>query len=336
MQHVADMNLPPFYSDHEQDPVCIYEHELPLDALPPVQPILVHAASEVQIIIPPEDDPLVASPTAIQRSYSGLRIPVESIAEDEPTVTEMEVFSGMETTTTAMETELNQVLDNPASPSSLAGTATPSPRMRPSLALRLTGLSGRSTPTITSSSTSPLGPPVALAGSTSPAIQSPSPAALSSPRIIDRDMLNRARLQLPPSYDVPNRVIGRSPLMVQHLHPTQPDDDDFSLPTACIRDDYFSRVRVRSYTVSNPPQHHPSQFQQHFNQGTGLSTATMAGGHSGSLPETPRYSLEFPSHVPHHQHLEHYQRARALAATVADQSSGCGQEPRLSESRPRS
>ncbi|GJJ75208.1 hypothetical protein EMPS_07566 [Entomortierella parvispora] len=298
MQHAADLNLPPLYVDHEQDPVCIYEHELPPDALPPVQPILVHSISEDHILIPPEEDPLVVSPT-VQRTFSALGMPVDTVADESFVV--IEELNAMDTTE-ATVTETTRLPNVAIASTSPSGTSTPQTNQsntsstRPSLVMRLTGLSGLSTPTSMSTPPEGASPATSFTQAQSPA------AAVLSPRIIDREMLNRARLRAPPSYDVPNRVIDRSPHMIQYLSPEHPQDD-FYLPSACVRDDYFGRVRVRAHTVSHPPQ--SSLHQQHQ-----LSEA-IAGNEN--RPETPRYSLEFPSHVPHHQHLERHQRARALA-----------------------
>jgi hypothetical protein len=80
LQQVADLNLPPFYVDHELDPVCIYEHELPPDVLPPEQPIFVHSAfSDEGMLIPPEDDPLFA-----QGNGSTARSPESPSANNQP------------------------------------------------------------------------------------------------------------------------------------------------------------------------------------------------------------------------------------------------------------
>src|SRR5690554_3699527 len=67
----SDMAMPPVYDDHQLDPVCIYEHELPPDVLPTVQPILVHSASDDHHDIPPEEDPLASSSPSRRISSEG-------------------------------------------------------------------------------------------------------------------------------------------------------------------------------------------------------------------------------------------------------------------------
>ena len=241
----------------------------------------------------------MASPTA-QRTVSTLG--VDTVADSSSFV--IERVNSVETIEAA-EAETTQLLDVPT-PSTSSGTSTPQANenntslTRPTLVMRLTGLSGLSglsTPALLSPSPGGASPTLAVTTPQSPA------TAILSPRVVDREMLNRARLQAPPSYDVPNRVIERSPLMVEHLSPENPDDN-FHLPSACVRDDYFSRVRVRAHTVSHPSS--SLRHQQHqFSEAMGTSS-------DESQPETPRYSLEFPSHVPHHWHLEQHHRARTL------------------------
>ncbi|KAF9927890.1 hypothetical protein BGZ67_007293 [Mortierella alpina] len=273
MQHVVDMNLPPFYVDHELDPVCIYEHELPLDAVPPVQPILVHSTSD-EHIIPPEDDPLASSPTVpppLPRELSSFRFPSSSSTNNTQQV-------GVEATSTS------SVL----SPTADHVDAAQETLHNPALTIQAANMP-----------TSPA--PAAL-------LSPPLPAAAASPRIINEEMLNLARLPAPPSYHVPNLVIDRSP----HHHPYSHHQHSHSASEASqmivpsrVRDDYFGSVRIRSHTFSHPPpqqQQHQGHTQEYQEE---------------DLPPTPRYSLEFPSHVPHQRHLEQYRRARAQHAMRA-------------------
>ncbi|KAF9559324.1 hypothetical protein EC968_006650 [Mortierella alpina] len=277
MQHVVDMNLPPFYVDHELDPVCIYEHELPLDAIPPVQPILVHSPSD-EHIIPPEDDPLASSPTVrppLPRELSSsFRFPSSS------------------SSTNNLEQQVGNEAVSPSSATSPTADhvdAAQETLHSPTLSVQVANM-----PT-----------PPAPAALLSPALE----AAAGSPRLINEEMLNLARLPAPPSYHVPNRVIDRSP----HHHPHSHHQHSYSASDASqltgpsrIRDDYFGAVRIRSHTFSHPPPQQQQQQQQRTRQ-----------DQEEDLPPTPRYSLEFPSHVPHQRHLEQYRRARAQHARGA-------------------
>ncbi|KAF9897579.1 hypothetical protein BX616_005325 [Lobosporangium transversale] len=72
---------------------------------------------------------------------------------------------------------------------------------------------------------------------------------------------------------------------------------------------------MRAHTISHPePAHLPE-----FNLPAAVTTTTQPRHHhhEEDLPVTPRYSFEFPSHVPHHIHIEEHQRARAQYAMWA-------------------
>ncbi|KAF9282616.1 hypothetical protein BGZ68_005860 [Mortierella alpina] len=292
MQHVMDMNLPPFYVDHELDPVCIYEHELPLDAIPPVQPILVHSTSD-EHIIPPEDDPLASSPTIrppLPQELSSFRFPSSSLFTDST-----EQVGGE-------ATSLSRDLSPAADHADAAQETLHSPALQ-GLTMPIANL-----PT-----------PPAPAALLSP----PQEANAVSPRIINEEMLSLARLPAPPSYHVPNLVIDRSP----HHHPHSHHQHSHSASEASqlagssrFRDDYFGAVRIRSHTLSHPP---PQQQQQEQHQ------RRTQDDQEGNLPPTPRYSLEFPSHVPHQRHLEQYRRAREQHAMRAPT---CPSSPMISQS----
>ncbi|CAO3565457.1 unnamed protein product [Mortierella alpina] len=293
MQHVVDMNLPPLYVNHELDPVCIYEHELPPDAVPPVQPILVHSTSD-EHIIPSEDDPLASSPTIrppLPRELSSFRFPSSSSSTNHP---ERQV--GDEATSPP------RALSSTADLVDAAQETLHSPALH-GLTMQIANMPS----------------PPAPAAFLSP----PLDAAAASPRIISEEMLNLARLPAPPSYHVPNLVIDRSPLHHPHSHHQHShsvsDASQFAGPSR-VRDDYFGAVRIRSHTFSHPaPQqqhrhHHPQRHTQEAQE---------------DLPPTPRYSLEFPSHVPHQRHLEQYRRARAQHAMGAPT---CPSSPMVSQS----
>ncbi|KAK3821331.1 MAG: hypothetical protein J3Q66DRAFT_426406, partial [Benniella sp.] len=252
MQHVLDQNLPPFYVDHERDPVCVYEHELHPDVVPPEQPIVVHSATDETHIILPEDDPLVASPSSLASSDRSVSsFPFPTMSRGTSADVEGIVHSGP-----SIDSDMVQDLQQQAELRAL----TPPVR----------GIS-----------------------------RSTSPSSIGSSRVIDRTMLNQARLPAPPSYDISNSAMARSSHLDPHRHPrhshsySASDIRQFMTPPPAA--DYFGQVRARSHTISH------SQEQ---------------GGES--LPVTPRYSLEFPSHIPHHHHLAEYQRLKALYDTFGD------------------
>ncbi|KAG0350614.1 hypothetical protein BGZ54_003728, partial [Gamsiella multidivaricata] len=246
-------NLPPFYVDHALDPVCIYEHELPPDVVPPVRPILVHS--------PSEDSASVENPT-----------------------------ENTETSSAGISTER-------------ASSLASGPQEEP-LATQL------------SFQTSPGLPSPAVLASSSHSITPSSIRTAPSPRILDQETLNLARLPAPPSYDVPNRVVDRSPLThprYSHHHSHSASDAQtmmLSPMSAAGRgapDDYFGHhVRTRAHTISSSQPYQPHGAQ--------------VGG-EGELPPTPRYSLEFSPDIPHQLHLEEHQRGRALyAASLSSMS----------------
>ncbi|KAF9095624.1 hypothetical protein BGX27_001251 [Mortierella sp. AM989] len=273
-QIVVDPNVLPSYVDHELDPVCVYEHELPPDVVAPVYPILVHSTD---IIIPPEDDPLVATTPSIRRGISSINLP-----EASSSTLSVEVMESINNATP----DATDVREFPEAPGTdetqdaVSHYATSLTSIRPNHQSSSTSLS---TPSIRASS------PLSIA---------------SSPRLIDQNMLNMARLASPPSYGTSNRVIARSPLSRPHSHQhtrSATDARQFMLSPTPQRpspqEDYFGHVnnRARSHTFS-----HPEPFQSHAAQQS----------QDPELPSTPRYSLEFPSNVPHEHHLEEHRRAR--------------------------
>ncbi|KAG0380055.1 hypothetical protein BGX24_010369 [Mortierella sp. AD032] len=286
LQQVVDLNLPPFYIDHELDPVCIYEHELPPDVLPPVQPIFVHSATDDSMLIPPEDDPLIAHSSAAREVQSPS---IASTTNDHPAILFSPAITIDHSETGRSGTSLNaaQVQESYFEPINMP---TPPPQ----------------------------------AALFSPAMQRPTtpPSVFSSysiptvPRSINQEMISLARVRAPPSYDVPNVVVDRSPLYHPSTHISSPytsyAEDGHS------QSDYFGHVRNRAHTFSHPSasspnqaflqqlqQHHRQQQQSHQEQQYHQSQEEE------DLPQTPRYSLEFPSDVPHELHLEQHQRSRA-------------------------
>ncbi|KAG0343320.1 hypothetical protein BG004_005405 [Podila humilis] len=269
-QHVADNNLPPFYIDHELDPVAVYEHELHPDTIPVAEPILVQSPA-VDIILP-EEDPLVTSPSFL-RSLSASRMP--------STISIVQTLEDIDSSTapsSSTEPQHDAVADADGQ-DSVEGVVD---------------------------SNVILGP--ASSQATEPSTTTIMQLASSSPNtpITEVELQTLAHLPPPPSYDVPNRIVDQSPM----LELTSFNFSSSSTSTTAFErtgpptNDYFN-YRVRSQTFSHPtPAHYDS--------------SSFSGEHRHqNLPETPRYSLEFPSHIPHEHHLQQYQQARAYSATCS-------------------
>ncbi|KAG0022525.1 hypothetical protein BGZ81_008493 [Podila clonocystis] len=297
-QLVAENNLPPFYIDHELDPVAIYEHELPPDVVPVSEPILVQSSSEDAIS--PEEDPLVSSPP-FTRGLSTPRIPSNQASDSNTT------------TTSAPEETLPPV----------------SPPRQDSLSESIDGLAqtvGQSSPA--TNFTNPTSPEPAMVG---------SPMSSNTP-ITHEELLTLAQLPPPPSYDVPNRIIDQSPMMeLSSFNFGSPlSSSSTSYPERVLipsaPSDYFTH-RARSHTFSHPssaPHHRHMYRHQHHH-----SESQVRHQHSDALPQTPRYSLEFPSHIPHELHLRQYQQARASSfMTSSSSTSSAYSTPRLDASSP--
>ncbi|OAQ28402.1 hypothetical protein K457DRAFT_126795 [Linnemannia elongata AG-77] len=304
LQQVADLNLPPFYVDHELDPVCIYEHELPPDVLPPVQPIFVHSASSDEgMLIPPEDDPLFAQGNG---NGNAARSPESPSANNNQPA--MHFSPAIESNAGATGVVTIPGVLNASGPA-VGGEGYFDLAIMPTLPTAAAAMSPSPRPTTPSSIFSASSVPV--------------------PRPINQEMLNLARVRAPPSYDVPNVVVDRSPLYHPFTHsshsvssPFTPYSEDGHHHQG--QDDYFGHGRLRAHTISHPSssaspnqsflQQLQRQHQQHQQQQRQQTERGGAGGGDGEedLPATPRYSLEFPSDVPHEHHLEHHQRSRAL------------------------
>ncbi|KAF9423770.1 hypothetical protein BGZ94_008171 [Podila epigama] len=341
LQHVVENNLPPFYSDHELDPVAIYDHELPPDVVPATEPIIVQSASD-DLVILPEEDPLVTSPSFL-RSLSN---PLMATTHSSPI---MAALAGTTTTTTtAVATTATAgaepiVLSNAISDEtgaldsntvSLAiGSATPSPSAQPlarspallprSSSSSFHSMNGDSNllttrPSLSSLSSAhtrdmPIATPAAAL--LSPMPQTPIMTPL--PPITPEELLDLAQLPPPPHYDVLNRIVDRSPMVELtsfNFGSPMPLSTSPQVPLATATD-YFGQHRARSHTFSHPPP--PASVHHHLYQQHLHHSQSHVGIHQEqSLPPTPRYSLEFPSHIPHEQHLERYQRARASSFRV--------------------
>ncbi|KAG0262637.1 hypothetical protein BG011_009944 [Mortierella polycephala] len=294
-QHAVDMTMPPVYDDHQLDPVCIYEHELPPDVLPTVQPILVHSASDDHHVIPPEEDPLASSSPSRGISSEG---PAET-----PSIALHLVEAADQTAAVASTTTLETygTADDIAAGESINSSQASDVQIN------------------------------RLAMVASPQASSP---ASSIPRFINQEMLNLARVPSPPSYHVLNRVVDRSPFQHSarpsfHQHSHSSSDIDYfragyqENPSHQVRGSNVGNTRIRSYTISHTTPQDQHQHS-HVVQGLGISTSHGHGRGEQSteedLPVTPRYSLEFPSHVPHQDHLDQHQHARAMHHALASSS----------------
>ncbi|KAI1321330.1 hypothetical protein EDD11_006667 [Mortierella claussenii] len=308
MQQVVDMNLPPFYVDHELDPVCVYEHELPPDAVLPIQPILVHSFSHADddlTLIPFEGDSLVPSPfvaaemeTTSAVDNSTVVEPVSASASAGNSGTETSDTAGTTTmtmTTNSIDPQLYEQQQVPEAPQQQQQTSPDSLSITSSN--QSLGIGVSELPSLPS--------PTALRAS-SPSLSLPM---TWSPRILDRATLEMARLPAPPpSYDVPNRVVDRSPLgHPGHHHHHHHHQHSYSASDASR---FMQSPESPNMQAVDYFGHHAGRARAHtFSHSTVLPT-----GEQPDLPATPRYSLEFPSHVPHERHLEEHQRARAQYA----------------------
>ncbi|KAG0087360.1 hypothetical protein BGZ93_003520 [Podila epicladia] len=183
--------------------------------------------------------------------------------------------------------------------------------------------------TFSSMSTSSSSSSAATALATAP-ISSPSFVPVIVPEEIDL-----SDLPPPPSYDVPNTVVERSPTLERS--PTS----EFTVPTLSLALGSNSSALLLSLSpslaatfvsiASTPEGDEVSALQSigNANNSTVLEAEqirqTPPSGQQhhhqhqrhpsddGSDFETPRYSAEFDPNVPHEVHLQQYRRARALS-----------------------
>ncbi|KAF9296873.1 hypothetical protein BGZ74_010113 [Mortierella antarctica] len=301
-QLVAENNLPPFYIDHELDPVAIYEHELPPDVVPAAEPILIQSSSED--VIPPEEDPLMSSPP-FTRGLSTPRIPSLNQASESNTAT-----------------------TTPATHETLASVSS---SRQDSLSVPIEGFTVQTfgPSSSTTSFTLPTSPEATMVA---------APMSPNTP-ITHEELMTLAQLPPPPSYDVPNRIVDQSPMMEfssfsfgsPHSSASTTFPERALTPSA--PNDYFTQ-RARSHTFSHPPSapHHRHVYHRHQHHHS--ESQVRHQQQEASLPQTPRYSLEFPSHIPHELHLQQYQQARASSFVTSSSSSTAFSTPRVDASSP--
>lgn len=97
----------------------------------------------------------------------------------------------------------------------------------------------------------------------------------------------------PPSYDVPNLVVERSPMM----------ESDARMAS----EGYFSPSPPSSSNSVHPPSTSSSLSQPSTPQSPEEQST------AGQELDAPRYSAEFSPHIPHERHLDNYRRSRALS-----------------------
>jgi len=100
----------------------------------------------------------------------------------------------------------------------------------------------------------------------------------------------------PPSYDVPNLVVERSPIIESDTRITSEgcfSPSSSSLPSSSS----IVHSPPTSSSLSQPSTPHSPDEQ---------TTAEQQS-------DAPRYSDEFPPHIPHERHLDNYRRSRALS-----------------------
>lgn len=110
----------------------------------------------------------------------------------------------------------------------------------------------------------------------------------------------------PPSYDI------------THTHATtgfaEPDSTARTVSAPPATDDYFTHHQPHGHHHSHThTQQENNQQQTSTPSPSSLAIEQQLNPSSSTPIETPRYSDEFPSHIPHEQHLEGYRRARAIS-----------------------
>lgn len=175
--------------------------------------------------------------------------------------------------------------------------------------------------------------PISILPTSPEAALSPVGLAPIAP-ITPEELMTLAQLPPPPSYDVPNRVVDQSPMMElsgfnfgSPLSSSSSTYPERAFTPSTLSNDYFTR-RARSHTFSHPSSahHHPHLYHHHYESQVQVQQ-------DETLPQTPRYSLEFPSHIPHELHLQQYQQARASSFMVSSPSSSSSSSTAFSTPR---
>ncbi|KAF9919901.1 hypothetical protein FBU30_010376 [Linnemannia zychae] len=275
IQRARDENLPPFYNDHVRDRACIFEGELPPEIYP--------RALEVVVVRPRRPD-----------SFENLTpiTPEEIVRATETTMArigsgDVDSYSHLRNPSSTMsiiDLIVSEVPPRLGTPVEEAGVIRPTPRppRRPIRAMA----SNRNTPS-------------ALAAAI---LLRPTPNSTTAD--LSNNMNNGQNIHAlppPPSYDA------------THAHTTL-ERDEIARPVSVppSTSDYFSH---HTHNNTSDSYIHAQHYQhQSYLYRPPANISPLTTDHENSSPiETPRYSDEFPSHMPYEQHLEGYQRTRALS-----------------------
>jgi hypothetical protein len=130
-----------------------------------------------------------------------------------------------------------------------------------------------------------------------------------------------------------SEIVGGGQESIHTLPPPPSYDITHTHPTTSLEPDTFTHFVTAPQAGDYFTHHHPDNHSHTHTQQT--STPSVAIEQQSPLTprpiETPRYSDEFPSHIPHEQHLEGYRRARAISDVSLQQRQGQGEgSPSLS------
>ncbi|KAG0329055.1 hypothetical protein BG004_002424, partial [Podila humilis] len=282
-QQAIDLNLPPFYIDHIRDPI-VHDHE------PTLETVMVQVPNNGQLYSPTtlQTEPVITSSNTPPQS--GTIIDFESNSNGRQSILPPLVTPRIVTTSLSASTMSSAAITAGSSTGSLMATI-PTP-----------------TPTPSSGSDSDFGG-----------------AAVLAPEMVDL-----SDLPPPPSYDVPNVVVERSPILVPSLHSSP---SSTGVPTLALGSNASALSLSLSPSLTATSATFVSTTVRNEEGDEGLPSTSISGtihtignqhqlyrqisdgAGSRSSSETPRYSAEFDSNVPHEVRLQEYRRARAMSDT---------------------
>ncbi|KAF9330293.1 hypothetical protein BGZ91_000194 [Linnemannia elongata] len=306
IRQAQDENLPPFYIDHVRDRACVFEGEPPPDNtfLRTLEVVVVRPRRQesMQDLI---DAGIVSPGTGNTGAGSGTGTEDQSQATpSSPHSHHRRNPSSMMGLPDLVVSEMPHLgLGIPVVESGVI-RPTPAALRRPMRAMT----SNNNTPSNLAAAV--LVPPV------------PTLAATIHGDSISHDIGDGQEgihtLPPPPSYDITHTHSATGVVEPQSF--TQPVS---ASPTA---GDYFTHHQPHSHHQHY--HNHTNTQQDNYQQQTStpspsLSVIEQQLNPPSSTPiETPRYSDEFPSHIPHEQHLEGYRRARAISDVSLRQQEG--------------
>ncbi|KAF8949490.1 hypothetical protein BGZ47_000031 [Haplosporangium gracile] len=298
IQHAQDENLPPFYIDHVRDRACVFEGELPPDNN-------FLRTLEVVIVRPRRQE-------SMQDFIDAGIVPPGAGNAETSTGTGTGTGSGLGTEDQSEATSSSPRSHHRRNPSSTLGLPD----------LIISGVPHLGTPVVESGVIRPT--PAALRRPMRAMTSNNAPSALAAAVLLpsvpilavtirDDNTNNDVgdgqesthTLPPPPSYDITHTHVTASFAEIDsNIHPA-------SAPSAPA--DYFTHHHPHGHHHHHNHSH--THTQQHNNQTSTPLSAIEYQQNPSSTPtiETPRYSDEFPSHIPHEQHLDGYQRARAIS-----------------------